>query len=276
MTASRTAGVVTVTTCAVPSTTPMTASLTNAPASPPTSLTAMIAPSAASLARLPAPRPTARVPLAATDAAARTTLPVISLLRPRWLRSSVSLTCSLTPLRGIPWSAHVAHARCAANRCQPELHAKRNEPYFAVDSGEYLRSVVSCQLARNIPTRSGPFQRNTRWFSTAVRLNIASRPVAQLENLQMQTGARRRKARFQLYRGPVLSVNLDTDVAALIREQRELRGPGLNRYVSESAAAEAGITMVSLRSTAPARTAVTDHPFSGGRWWLLSISRHKN
>ena len=170
--------------------------LTNAPASPPTSLTAMIAPSAASLARLPAPRPIARVPLAATDAAARTTLPVISLLRPRWLRSSVSLTCSLTPLRGIPWSAHVAHARCAANRCQPELHAKRNEPYFAVDSGEYLRSVVSCQLARNIPTRSGPFQRNTRWFSTAVRLNIASRPVAQLENLQMQTGARRRKARF--------------------------------------------------------------------------------
>ena len=148
--------------------------------------------------------------------------------------------------------------------------------YFAVDSGEYLRSVVSCQLARNISTRSGPFQGDSRWCSAAVRLNIASRPVAQLENLQMQSGARRRKARFQLYRGPVLSVNLDTDVAALIREQRELRGPGLNRYVSDSPAAEAGITMVSLGSTAPAWTAVTDHPFSGGRWWLLSISRRKN
>ncbi len=73
-----------------------------------------------------------------------------------------------------------------------------------------------------------------------------------------------------------MSVNLDTDVAALIREQRELRGPGLNRHVSESAAAEDGITMVSLGSTAAARTAVTDYPFSGGRWWVLSISRHKN
>ncbi len=83
---------VTVTTCPVPSTTPMTESLTNAPVSPPISATATTAPSTASRARLLAPRPTERVRFAAKTAAARTADPV-SRRRPLLFGSRLFLTC---------------------------------------------------------------------------------------------------------------------------------------------------------------------------------------